>query len=174
MGAISNEKFDIQFIERTKKIINDYKGTYNITLLLNCLLGLIVLPSEFYRRKLRTFFNTNIYDIPEIEELIVGITFNPTRRENHQWVNDEQNFRNLIKKVRNGVSHQEIQCIDDNGRWDSVIIRDFNAYNNSNLELEVSWTPKQLKTFAVFVADSYISEIQKLEPKSIKVNDVRN
>jgi hypothetical protein len=170
MGAISNEKFDIQFIERTKKIISNYKGTYNITLLLNCLLGLIVLPSEFYRRKLRTFFNTNISDIPELEELIVGISFNPTRRENRQWVNDEKNLRNLIKKVRNGVSHQEIQCIDDNGKWDSVIIRDFNTYNNNHLELEVRWTPRQLKTFSLFVADSYISEIQKLEPKSIEGN----
>jgi len=137
MGAIKNDKFDIQFIERTKKIIEDYNGTYNITLLLNCLLGLIVLPSEFYGRRSRTFFNTDIYKMTELQELVNGITFNPTKRTNKKWVSDKKNLRNLIKKVRNGVSHQQIECGEDNGTWRHIVIRDFNIYNNNNLELEV-------------------------------------
>ena len=162
MGAIKNDKFDIQFIERTRKIIDGYKGTYNITLLLNCLLGLIVLPSEFYKRKARTFFDADIADIPELNDLVNGITFNPTKRQNGNWVADRKNLRNLVKKVRNGVSHQQIECIDDNGKWDKVVIKDFNSYNQNNLELEVSWTPKQLKEFALFVADNYKTEIEKI------------
>jgi|GEM_PF-673798 len=166
MGAIKNDKFDIQFIERTKIIIDSYKGSYNITLLLNCLLGLIVLPSEYYKRKARTFFDKDISEIKELKELVNGIIFNPTKRKNNNWVADKQNLRNLIKKVRNGVSHQQIECLDKNGRWDKVIIRDFNTSNNNNLELEVRWTTKQLKKFAIFVADNYKAEIEKLEFKA--------
>jgi hypothetical protein len=164
MGSIKNETFDIQFIERTKKIIENYKGTYNITLLLNCLLGLIVLPSEFYKRKSRNFFDVEIDKIQELDELTVNIYFKPTKRKrDNTWVEDKKSLKNLIKKVRNGVSHQQIECVDDNGLWDRVIIRDFNLYNNNNLELEISWTPKQLKIFALFVADSYLYEINKLD-----------
>jgi hypothetical protein len=164
MGSIKNETFDIQFIERTKKIIENYEGTYNITLLLNCLLGLIVLPSEFYKRKSRNFLDIEIDKIQEIQDLTENILFNPTKRKrNNTWVEDKKSLKNLIKKVRNGVSHQQIECVDENGRWDRVIIRDFNTYNNDNLELEVSWTPNQLKMFALFVADSYLYEINKLD-----------
>jgi hypothetical protein len=165
MGAIKNDKFDIQFIERTRKIIDGYKGTYNITLLLNCLLGLIVLPSEFYRRKARTFFDTDLSEIKELQDLFKTMTFNPTKRQGKNWIADKKNLRNLIKKVRNGVSHQQIECVDDKGKWDKVIIRDFNTYNHDNLELEVSWKPEQLKRFALFVADNYKLEIEKLETK---------
>jgi hypothetical protein len=130
MGAIPNNNFDTHFIARTRKIIDGYKGTYNITLLLNCLLGLIVLPSEFYGRQSRTFFETEIANIPELNDIVNGITFNPTKRKNGSWIADKKNLRNLIKKVRNGVSHQQIECVDDNGKWDRVVIRDFNSYNN--------------------------------------------
>lgn len=162
MGSIKNETFDIQFIERTKEVIENYKGTYNITLLLNCMLGLIVLPSEFYKRKSRNFFDVEIDKIQEIQDLTKNILFNPTKRKKNTWVEDKRSLKNLIKKIRNGVSHQQIECVDENGRWDKVIIRDFNTYNNDNLELEVSWTPTQLKIFALFVADSYLYEINKL------------
>ena len=93
------------------------------------------------------------------------MTFNPTKRQGKNWIADKKNLRNLIKKVRNGVSHQQIECVDDKGKWDKVIIRDLNTYNHDNLELEVSWKPEQLKRFALFVADKYKSEIEKLENK---------
>ena len=162
MGAIKNDKFDLQFIERTRKIIEGYKGIYNITLLLNCLLGLIVLPSEFYKRKSRNFFERDLSEIKEIRHLVNEILFNPTKKKNGIWIGDRRSLQNLIKKVRNGVSHQQIECVEDKSKWEKVIIRDFNFYNNNNLELEVSWTPKQLKEFAIFVADSYKTEIEKI------------
>lgn len=34
MGAIMSDKFDIEFINQTKKIIRAYKGNNNVTLLL--------------------------------------------------------------------------------------------------------------------------------------------
>ncbi len=37
---------EIDFMKRTKKLINDYKGEHRVTLLINCCLGLLVLPKE--------------------------------------------------------------------------------------------------------------------------------
>ena len=154
MGEIKNEIFDIEFIARTKNVIQEYKGTYNITLLLNCLLGLIILPSEYYKRRARIFFEKDISEFKELKGLLENATFNPTKRKN-----------NLIKKVRNGVSHQQIECVGNKGKWARVILKDINAYNQNSLELQVNWTIKQLRTFALFVADSYLTEITKIENK---------
>ncbi|MFM8911949.1 MAG: HEPN family nuclease [Flammeovirgaceae bacterium] len=165
MGEIKNEIFDIEFIERTKKVIQEYKGNYNITLLLNCLSGLIVLPSEYYKRKSRIFFEKDTSEFKELTGLLDNATFNPTKRKNNIWIADKKSLKNLIKKVRNGVSHQQIECVGNNGKWQSVVLRDINTYNLNNIELEVTWTTKQLKTFALFVADSYLIEIKKIENK---------
>lgn len=162
MGEINNEIFDIEFIRRTKKVISGYKGTYNITLLLNCLLGLIVLPSEHYNRRKKTFFSIEIKKIPELNGLLNNGIFNPTKRKNNEWVKDKHTFKNFIKKVRNAVSHQQIECVGNNGKWESVTLRDINSFNQNNIELEVTWTTKELKKFALFVADSYLNEIEKV------------
>jgi HEPN pEK499 p136 len=138
---------------------------YNITLLLNCLLGLIVLPSEYYKRKSRIFFEKDTSEFNELTELLDNATFNPTKKKNKSWIEDKKSLKNLIKKVRNGVSHQQIECVGNNGKWQSVVLRDINTYNQNNIELEVTWTTKQLKTFALFVADSYLIEINKIENK---------
>lgn len=63
------------------------------------------------------------------------------------------------------MSHQQIQCVGNNGKWNSVTIKDINSFNQNNIELEVTWTTKQLKDFALFVADSYLNENKKIENK---------
>jgi len=168
MGEIKYEIFDIEFIERTKKVIEEYKGTYSITLLLNCLLGLIVLPSEYYKRRSRSFFEKDCTEFKELKGLLDNATFNPTKRRNNNWVADNKSLKTLIKKVRNGVSHQQIECVGNNGKWQSVTIKDINTFNQNNIELQVTWTTKQLRNFALFVANSYLTEIRKIEVKKKK------
>lgn len=169
MGAIENDKFDIQFIERTQKLIRGYKGKYKTTLLVNCLLGLVILPSEFYSRKGKTFFNKDLSELDDLQDLLTNITFNPTKWKKVKYIEDKKNLRNLIKKVRNGISHQHIEVIEENGNWSGVRIQDFNPGNSNNLELEVTWTIRQLKRFSFYVSGKYKEEIEKLDktPKRI-------
>jgi hypothetical protein len=137
------------------------------------LLGLIVLPSEFYRKKSRTFFDQDISDIDDLKDLVNGIIFSPTKRKKNRFVEDKKTLGILIKKVRNGISHQQIECTEDSGSWKGVIIRDFNVGNNKNLELEVIWSTNQLREFAFYVADNYKREIVNLEPiTKQKINTV--
>jgi hypothetical protein len=163
MSEIKNEKFDLEFIERTKKIIEEYNGLYEITLLLNCLLGLIVLPSEYYTRKSRSFFEIELNQFDELKGLLDDAIFNPTKRNKGKWIADNKNLKTLIKKVRNGVSHQQIECIGNDGIWQSVIIKDINKSNKNNVELHVCWTTNQIKAFALFVANSYLIQSSNLD-----------
>jgi hypothetical protein len=164
MGSIINTTFDTEFIIRTQKLIKEYKGTYNITLLLNCLLGLIVVPSEFYNRKNQTFFKKPITDYQEINGLTEEMLFNPTKRDrkNNGFVQDQRTLNVFVKKIRNGIAHQRIECVEQRGKWTKVIIRDFNMANGQNVELELTWSIKQLKKFSIFISNEYIKEINQI------------
>jgi hypothetical protein len=166
MGAIMKDEFDIEFIHRTKQIIEGYKGQYNVTLLLNCLLGLIVLPSEFYKRKRYSFFDKDVTEYPELADLTNGMFFVPTKNSGRNWVPDKTTLKNLIKKIRNGISHQQIEANGTGEKWQRVVIRDFNIYNNNNLELEIDWSVKNLTNFALFIADQYTVEIKRISAKT--------
>ena len=48
--GIPNGKYDIELIRRTKELIKTYKGKYNLTLLMNGILSLIVLPHQHNAR----------------------------------------------------------------------------------------------------------------------------
>mgnify|MGYP003619515657 FL=1 len=101
-------------------------------------------------------------------------TFNPTKRgRDNQWTPDSHTFKNLIKKVRNAVSHQQVECVGNNGKWESVTLRDINSFNQNNVELEITWTTKQLKKFALFVANSYLDEIEKENNQQQKISTNR-
>lgn len=48
--GIPNGKYDIELIRRTKELIQSYNGKYNLTLLMNGILSLIVLPHQHNAR----------------------------------------------------------------------------------------------------------------------------
>ena len=39
-------KFELDFMSRSREIIEQYQGPYDATLLINCMLGLLVVPKE--------------------------------------------------------------------------------------------------------------------------------
>ena len=41
-----NSDFERAFIERSLTLVQEYRGPFDATLLLNCLLGLLVVPKE--------------------------------------------------------------------------------------------------------------------------------
>ena len=46
MTAYNKQDFEKDFMKRTLKIVNQYSGSFEATLLMNCLLGLVVIPKE--------------------------------------------------------------------------------------------------------------------------------
>ncbi len=172
MGAPSKEKYDTEFIKRTQTLIKDYQhrnGVYTTTLLLNCLLGLIILPNEFKERKGRkfNFLNQEIQNIAEIQGIISkkGFLFNPTTKKKGQYVSDKKSLKNFLKKIRNGTAHQRIEPINENGKWKGIKIEDINDANNKNLELKIELTIKELRDFAFFISTKYIEEFERLNKR---------
>jgi HEPN pEK499 p136 len=66
-------KFDREFVERTKEILISYRGNYELSNALNCLLGLLVLPFERMNVSSDGFWDTPIVNIPQLS--VVRITY---------------------------------------------------------------------------------------------------
>lgn len=133
--------FDKEFVERTKNIVqaqckDDFE--YDVTLLLNCMLGLVSLPTE------RTKSGQNSFKQECVNKLKnMGVIVNST--------DDDKTFRT----VKNALSHMNIAPQNKDGVIDSIIIKD-RRDRNSQFHTELHFTVPQLKEFALFVADKHL------------------
>ena len=152
--GIPQGKYDVELIKRTKELIKTYKGKYTLTLLMNGLLSLIVLPQQHNSRVRRlNFMNNELEEINEIQFVLNSNNFFFDRRNNH---ND---LKNLLNRIRNGIAHQRIETINDNNnKWKGVIIQDYDRNNNLGLHLELKIS--ELRKFAFYIADEYLKEIK--------------
>src|SRR5882672_10772361 len=123
--GIQKGYYDIELVRRTKELITDYKGTHNLTLLMNALLSLVVLPNE--RNKIRNvkFLDIDINDVPEINQIITSPEFHFDRRRKGN------NLKNLLGRIRNGIAHQRIETITEGGKWIGVVIQDIDPKTQS-------------------------------------------
>jgi len=151
--GIAQGKYDVELIKRTKDLIKTYKGKYTLTLLMNGLLSLIVLPQQHNSRVRRlNFMNKELDEIDEIQFVLNSNNFFFDKRNNH---ND---LKNLLNRIRNGIAHQRIETINDNNnKWKGVIIQDYDRNNNLGLHLELKTS--ELRKFAFYIADEYLKEI---------------
>lgn len=152
--GIPNGKYDIELIKRTKRLIQTYRGEYNLTLLMNGILSLIVLPHQHNARVRKlNFMNRDLNDIQEIQFVLNSPNFHFDRRARH---ND---LKNLLTRIRNGIAHQRIESVSEDNKWKGIIIKDCDRQDNVGLNLELKTS--ELRKFAFFIADEYLKELEK-------------
>lgn len=147
-------KFETEFVNRTINILEKYKGPYSFSNLINCTLGLIILPYE-------NITSTDIWE-KEVNELdfLIGIDikmFEPIKKIlNGTQIYYKRTLFTFLRKFRNGLAHQNIIPINKNGKLNQVEI--FNKYSTVT-DLRVLFTEDQLRTFALGIAKVYLDEI---------------
>lgn len=171
MTAIKNYRID--FIKRTKEILEENFQSFEekdreVTFLLNCLLGLIVTISENEKTEKKVFKDNidndfitlvpdkigfvkrNRVDVDlthvDLTELNVKVGHKEDlKRKNKFW---------LIKKIRNGIAHQNIEGINENDKW--IGVRLWNNTNTFKKDFEIIFTIEELKSFAIALSDKYL------------------
>jgi hypothetical protein len=105
MGAYEN--IDIDFAERTLKILDQYDQTkqpgpenFEVTLLVNCLIGLLVLPQQ-RRPELIPYL-----PVDRLADWGIEAGFIESWDEN----GDQQTLSRLVDHLRNGVCHFRIEA----------------------------------------------------------------
>lgn len=148
------EKFLKDFIERTDVNLefiraahaND-KKVFEVTQLINSMLGLLVFPKErlydlIDKKKPLETYRQEGWKIPEL-----------TICKNQKW----NNLQGFICKMRNGVSHSYIEFSSNDGKEVSgMTIWDKSKKNKPN-NWEVKFTIEQLMTFTEKITQYFLT-----------------
>lgn len=137
------DEFEKDFMTRTLKIVKEYHGSYNATLIFNCLLGLLIVPRE-----------TSLYDkIPEtgIKDSLALWGLNEESIKNY-GKDKPRTIRQLVRHLRNSVAHFQIEPIQGNQR----LVEGFKFSNQSGFRAEISLV--ELEIFVEKLSDHLINQ----------------
>jgi hypothetical protein len=152
---------EYEFIERSLSLISqyesiapnfDFKEQYNYTLLINCLLGLIVMPKErivsyIPKKRLTQEFKKKI-----------GL-------ENSKVSNDIKNLKDLIIALRHSIAHFDIKVESYNKDFliDEIVFMDNSNCGNHEI---VRFKAEELLPFIKYYSTWLMKNLKKYRLKS--------
>ena len=110
--------------------------------MLNCLVGLISLPTERTDPNNNAFISTCVDKLKEMGVIT-------------HFTSDEKTFRT----IKNAISHMYIDAHNTSGIIASIVLAD-RLRRNMDAHTELHFTINQLKEFALFVADKHLERFQ--------------
>lgn len=163
---------EIDFVFRTQQLLKQYSliernyqniKNYNITLFLNCFVGLLIIPQQ---ESLNSLSNMELvdgetnYGIKPIDILVI---------KNGRLIDEVKSFRNVAKHMRNSIAHNHFKtiCNKENKNIDSIEFRDYppDKYNPENPEEYLTFKLKigieDLKLFIEMISNLYLNEMAK-------------
>lgn len=141
------------FYTRTLCILNSYNGEYDVTILINFMLGLLIVPKEKYWNIMRDF---------QLSEETHAIVIRNIRENTY---GDEETIKNIVKHLRNAVSHGrmtifgERPCCGENVEIKSIQFIDENRTNRTK-RFVIEFTVDELKNFLIEFATNISGEAQ--------------
>lgn len=129
-----NSDFERAFIERSLMLIQQYNGPYDATLLLNCLLGLLVVPKESCLAAIPCHY------LDRFSEWGIDPSVITSRGTWTKDDNDPTNLRGLVWRLRNAVAHFHFKPIPTSGEVQAFQFEDQSGFS-ATIPLD------QLRTF---------------------------
>ena len=121
------DNFEHSFMEHTLEIVQGYKGPFEATILINCLLGLLVVPKE---TSLEAIPLDPLTDLPKwgirtdsIESVGKATRANP----------QPETIRGLVHNLRNSVAHFRLKPIPQ-----SSLVRAFEFTDNNGMKATIT------------------------------------
>lgn len=138
--------FPTDFITRTQENLSSYNGSKDVTNLINNCLGLIIIPKQ----KLADSLPDYTFDCTD---KTYGITKSNIIKE----VNGNYSLTNIIRHIRNGLSHGRINQETKNGLIIGLRIHDkHNDSSNENFAIELS--VDEFKDLAINISNEFLSK----------------
>ncbi len=147
MSNYKKQEFD--FIQRTKSIIKQYETfqinkeeKYEVTLFLNCLVGLFILPQQHWFEFIpEELISNNEWGISESNIIFI--------REN-----ETKNVKDISRHIRNSITHYSFEVFSNgNNEIDRIVFQDFNPSKVKTFEANIP-----LREFRTFV-DKFCSTL---------------
>lgn len=130
-----NSDFERAFIQRSLALVQNYQGPYDASLLLNCLLGLLIVPKESCLKAIPADPVSDLVDWGVSPECI---------KKTGKYRNEDDNpetLRGLVWRLRNAVAHFHFRPIPAAGE-----VKAFHFHDQNGFEAEV-----KLQELNVFV-----------------------
>lgn len=153
MSHYKNQEFD--FVNRTKTIIEQYDKLelakaekFEVTLLLNCLVGLLILPQQ-------NWFNNLPTDLVSQEEW--GI-----RESDVSFMKngETKTVKNIARHLRNSISHYRFKAFENSSNdISSIKFEDYDPSNNKTFEAIISIS--SIRQFTTKLTNTFVSEMEK-------------
>lgn len=128
-------EFNKEFLKRTEKILQEYNGEYEITLLLNCTLSLICLPIELLK-------NENYEVIDAVCNKLNNLKTKIEMRG--EKIKENENYLKL-RALRNGIAHLNISLSEKENKIENITIKGTTNYKKTTYIFE--FTCENLKVF---------------------------
>jgi len=139
---------EIDFIRRTYEILHGYRGKYNVTLLINCCIGLLILPKEKWDKNL---------PIGDINQNEWGISPNDIKIATDYKINE------VVRHLRNSIAHYRYTFSYDstNKKITEITFKDMqNRATHNNFELTIS--VKNFKKFLYKFSQTMLNKMEKV------------
>jgi hypothetical protein len=117
-----NSDFDRAFIARSLGLVREYSGPNDATLLLNCLLGLLVVPKESCLAAIPKDDVSNF--------ALWGLDSSCVQEFGHASTddNDPHNLRGLVWRLRNSIAHFRFRPVPESGVVEAFEFRDQSGF----------------------------------------------
>lgn len=115
--------FAKSFMRRTLEIAQQYSGPYDATLLVNCLLGLLIVPKEALIEQIPLTPFDSLLDWGIRPESIKSVGKCEYQHEHLP------NLRQLVRRMRNAVAHFRIDPFSEGGQVRGFSFRDRNGFH---------------------------------------------
>ncbi|RYE12785.1 MAG: hypothetical protein EOP45_22285 [Sphingobacteriaceae bacterium] len=171
--------YPVDIVRRTKILLERGKkdasyDEYEVTFLINCLLGIVVAAKEFDERGKKelgkkNFSNSLLSNIPDnLKFFSVKKTTKSIDIENNSITLEilnksalstdtkktDYNLGWFLCKLRNGIAHQHITAINTEGEWTGIKL--WNEPQTDVKDFIIEFSIPTLKEFTLCVADIYL------------------
>lgn len=117
------DEFERDFMRRTLSILQQYGGPYDATLLLNCLLGLLIVPKERSIEKIPVHPRSDLAKWGIQSSSIRG--FGKPTRKNRQ----PDTLRGIVWNLRNAVAHFRVKPLAQGGQCTGFEFKDKSGFH---------------------------------------------
>ncbi len=153
MSHYKNQEFD--FINRTKAIIEQYEKLelsktekFEVTLLLNCLVGLLILPQQ-------NWFNSLPTDLVTQKEWGIDEKHISTIKKG-----ETKNVQNVARHLRNSIAHYNFKVFENKSNdISSIKFEDYDPSNNKTFEAIIPIS--SIRQFTTKLTNTFVIEMEK-------------
>lgn len=143
------------FMSRTNSVIQEYSGEYDATILLNCLLGMVVIPFEMHRDAFESeWLERKIEDF--LEEIKSKGRYLDHGKKNSAY--------SVVRHLRNAIAHGHIKPVHQDELVWGFLFTTFASNKMCDLTGEHCYYKNEISTNApkVFTLELSIEEIKRI------------